>query len=134
MDFIIHQHEAANQQKSNPQTQRDQSYQQSSPQQKEGHDVLINGMPLWQQAPYYYPESSYVRSHVDESSPLKNNSKLILQKGIERRLMTNDIDGAQPRNLSILKGRKHKDFFYENSDMNEIYNKVGFQRLNDPIA
>ena len=72
MDFIIHQHEAANQQKSNPQTQRDQSYQQSSPQQKEGHDVLINGMPLWQQAPYYYPESSYVRSHVDESSPLKN--------------------------------------------------------------
>ena len=96
--------------------------------------MLINGMPLWQQAPYYYPESSYVRSHVDENSPLKNNSKMILQKGIERRLMTNDIDGAQPRNLSILKGRKHKDFFYENSDMNEIYNKVGFQRLNDPIA
>lgn len=48
--------------------------------------------------------------------------------------MTNDIDGAQPRNLSITKGRRHKDFFNDNKQMNEIYNKVGYQMLNDPIA
>ncbi len=79
-------------------------------------------------APYYYPEPTPRETPVKsiEPSPLKTSTKLILQRGVERRLMTNDIEGAQPRSLQVLKGRKHKDFFHDNTEMNHIYNRIGF--------
>jgi hypothetical protein len=92
--------------------------------------------PIWQLAPYYYPEQAAKDSPqkvIDPSSPLKSSTKLILQRGVERRLMTNDIEGAQPRSLQILKGRRHKDFFQEDVQMNQIYNRIGYQNLNNPL-
>ena len=50
------------------------------------------------------------------------------------RLKTQDIDGAKPRDLSILKGRRHKDFFNDYNQLNDVYNKISYQKLNDPLA
>jgi hypothetical protein len=59
-----------------------------------------------------------------QASPLKSGSRLIMQRDLDYRLTTNDIDGAQPRNLNILKGRKHQNFFNDYSELNEVYNKI----------
>ena len=56
---------------------------------------------------------------------------MILQKGVERGLLTNDIEGAKPKDLSVLKGRRHRDFFSDYNELNEVYNKIQDQKLND---
>lgn len=90
------------------------------------------------QAPYYYPSQplDMPKALPPQSlgiSPLKSGSRLILQSDFNRRLVTDDIDGAKPKNLSVLKGRRHRDFFNEYRELNEVYNKIGYQQLNDPI-
>ena len=46
-------------------------------------------------------------------------------------MVTNDIEGARPKDLSVLKGRRHRDFFSDYNELNEVYNKIQDQKLND---
>jgi len=39
-------------------------------------------------------------------------------------LLTEDIEGARPKDLSVLKGRRHRDFFSDYNDLNNVYNKI----------
>ena len=39
-------------------------------------------------------------------------------------MLTEDIEGARPKDLSVLKGRRHRDFFSDYNDLNNVYNKI----------
>lgn len=38
---------------------------------------------------------------------------------------TFDIDGAQPKRLDVVRGKKRQDFFKGDEEMNEFYNSRG---------
>ncbi|TNV78984.1 hypothetical protein FGO68_gene11239 [Halteria grandinella] len=145
MQLIIREHELQTNRMSRDTSPAPANTQQYQHVRNQSHDnsyiqnqstLIKSNTPLYMQAPYYYPSQPLdLNSGRGQPSPLKVGSQILLEKKdlANLRLKTQDIDGAQPRNLNILKGRRHKDFFNEYKDLNEIYNKIGYQQLNDPL-
>jgi hypothetical protein len=129
MDFIIQQHEQQQRvprDPSPPMTHRPviAPYQQYP--QDQAPIAPKSPTPSYLQAPYFNPLHPHTLNPPMRGSHLKTGSRIILQREVDQRLTTQDIEGARPRDLSITKGRRHKDFFNEYSELNEIYNKIGY--------